>query len=117
MNRSVGILCVLLATACATAPQAPNAPLDRARFERVLAGALLVESRIGREITLEGRKDSTAAGYYDDLYRQEGITEADFKATYEAYLERPELLKDVYQEVLIQLQHHADSIGHAAATE
>lgn len=112
MTRAAAILSVLLLAACATEPQTPEAPLDRAEFERVLAGALLVESRLGMQASLEARMDSVAAGYYDELYRNEGITAADFKATYEAYLARPDLLKEVYQEVLNRLQHSADSLGN-----
>lgn len=110
MNRPARFLVILVLAACTNAPPPPQAPLDRAEFERVLAGALLVEARIGQELTLEGRRDSTAAGYYDELYRQEGVSEADFKATYDAYLEQPELLKAVYEDVLNDLQHRADSV-------
>jgi len=101
---------LLLLAACGAGEKPPTAPLDRAKFERVLAGSLLIEARLGQEIQLEKRTDSPAATYYQELFRQEGVSEVDFKATYEAYLKQPELLKEVYQDVLNQLQQQADSI-------
>ncbi|MBS1936960.1 MAG: DUF4296 domain-containing protein [Bacteroidetes bacterium] len=101
---------LLLLAACGAGEKPPKAPLGRAKFERVLAGSLLIEARLGQEIQLEKRADSPAATYYQELFRQEGVSEADFKATYEAYLQQPELLKEVYQDVLNQLQQQADSI-------
>ncbi len=101
---------LLLLAACGDGERPPKAPLDRAKFERVLAGSLLIEARLGQEIQLEKRADSPAATYYKELFRQEGVSEPDFKATYEAYLQQPELLKEVYQDVLNQLQQQADSL-------
>ncbi|HRN36141.1 MAG TPA: DUF4296 domain-containing protein [Flavobacteriales bacterium] len=103
---------LLLLAACGSGEKPPKAPLARAKFERVLAGSLLIEARLGQEIQIEKRADSPAATYYQELFEQEGVTEADFKATYEAYLQQPELLKEVYQDVLNQLQQRADSLTH-----
>jgi hypothetical protein len=86
--------------------------LDRATFEQVLAGSLLIEARTKQALQVDPNAGTTPQAAYNELFRQHGVTEADFKATYEAYLEQPELLKGVYQDVLNQLQQRADSVGN-----
>ena len=86
-----------------------DAPLDQHKFEQVLAGSLLTEARLSHEIQVDKRGDSPATTYYQDLFKEQGVTEADFRATYDAYLKRPEELKKVYQNVLNDLQQRADS--------
>lgn len=110
--RKLLALVLLLAVACAGSPEPPDAPLDRQQFEQVLAGSLLIQARAGQEIRVDKRPDAQIAAYYDELFRAQGITEADFQATYAAYLERPELLKEVYESVLNRLQLQADSLAH-----
>jgi hypothetical protein len=107
---TAALLFPLLLAACGGGEKPPKAPLDRAKFERVLAGSLLIEARSGQDIQIDRRADSPAGDYYDELFKKEGVTKADFKATYEAYLQQPELLKEVYQDVLNQLQQRADSL-------
>ncbi len=110
MMRPLFLAIGMLFAACGGEEPLPDAPLDRATFERVLTGALIAEARIGLQVSLEGRRDSIANGYYRELYRKQGVSEADFKATYEAYLAQPERLKAVYQDVLDDLQHQADTL-------
>lgn len=113
MRRGIGLLfiAVVLHMACSTGSRKPNAPLDRAKFERVLAGSLLIEARLSQEIPVEGVSEDATAAFYNELFEREGTTEEDFKATYETYLQYPELLKEVYQAALNQLQQQADSLG------
>ncbi len=111
MKRTAPLLVLLVLAACGAREKEPDAPLDRARFERVLAGSLLIEARLSQELPVEGGTGNAASAYYGELFAREGVSEADFKATYEVYLEHPELLKEVYQEVLNQLQQQADSLA------
>lgn len=101
----------ILLAACGGGEKEPDAPMDRARFERVLAGSLLIEARLAHEAPVEGISKDASLAYYQELFEHEGVTGEDFKATYEAYMERPELLRDVYRDVLIRLQQQADSIS------
>ncbi len=86
--------------------------MSREKFEQVLAGSLLIQARLGHEIRVDIRADSPAASYYEDLFKEQGVTEADFRATYDAYLKQPEALKKIYEDVLNQLQQRADSVKH-----
>ncbi len=99
----------LLVAACAGGDRAPEAPLNQAKFEQVLAGSLLIEARTKQELQVDVRSNGSTDAAYAELFKEHGVTEADFKATYDAYLKQPELLKEVYQDVLNQLQQRADS--------
>lgn len=88
----------------------PDTPLDRATFEQVLAGSLLIEARTKQDLRVDGHSGSSTAAAYAELFKKHGVTEADFKATYNAYLAKPEELKAVYEDVLNQLQQRADSL-------
>lgn len=90
----------------------PDTPLDRATFEQVLAGSLLIEARTKQDLQVDPKAGTSPQASYNELFRKHGVNEADFKATYEAYLKQPELLKEVYQDVLNQLQQRADSLKH-----
>jgi hypothetical protein len=110
--RSRAALLLLFLVACGEAEKPPKAPLDREKFEEVLMESLLIEARVKQEVTLDRRDDSPAAHYYEEMFRKEGVTREDFKATYDAYVKQPEQLKAVYQDVLNDLQQRADSTGH-----
>lgn len=103
---------LLFLVACGGKEKPPSAPLDRAKFKEVLMGSLLIEARLNQELTVDKRADSPASAYYDEMFKKQGVTKADFRATYDAYLKQPEALKAVYQDVLNDLQQRADSIGH-----
>ena len=113
MKRGTGLPFFVLAllAACGGGGKDPDAPLDREKFERVLAGSLLIEAQLSREIQVEGVPGTSAATGYRELFAREGVTDADFRATYDAWLKHPERLKEVYQDVLNRLQQQADSLG------
>lgn len=110
--RNAAVLLVFFLVACGGSGKPPQAPLDRAKFEQVLTGALLIEARVSREMQVDKRTGIPVEAYYAELFKQEGVTQADFKATYKAYAAQPEALKAVYQEALNSLQQRADSLGN-----
>lgn len=101
---------VLLLCACGDGEEPPKAPMDRATFEQVLAGSLLIEARTKQDLRVDGHSGNSTAAAYAELFKEHGVTESDFKATYNAYLAQPEELKSVYEDVLNQLQQRADSL-------
>ena len=112
MRNVAFLLVLLLAVSCGSNDEVLDTPLNREKFEQVLAGSLLIQARLGHEIRIDNRADSPAASYYDELFKEQGVTEADFRATYDAYLKQPEALKKIYEDVLNQLQQRADSVSH-----
>lgn len=109
MRNAALLLLLVLALGCGEKEELPEAPLSPEKFEQVLAGSLLIQARLGHEIRVDNRADSPAASYYKELFEEQGVTEADFRATYDAYLKQPEALKKIYENVLNQLQQRADS--------
>lgn len=112
MTRAFRIAFCLLLAACGGQEPMPKTPMDRATFEQVLAGALMIEARTKQDLQVDLSTNRVPQAAYLELFRKHGVAEADFKATYAAYLEHPEVLKKVYQDVLNDLQQHADSLKH-----
>ena len=57
-----------------------------------------------------------ALRYYAEMFEKEGVTEEQFKMTYQWYVDHPAELKDVYNDVLAGLQKRVemtDSTGTA----
>ncbi len=111
MRISLAFLLLFL-VACGGKEKPPSGPLDREKFEEVLMESMLIEARLSQELTVDKRVDGPASAYYDEMFKKQGVTKADFRATYDAYLKQPEELKSVYQDVLNDLQQRADSVGH-----
>ncbi|MCO5275389.1 MAG: DUF4296 domain-containing protein [Flavobacteriales bacterium] len=112
MMRPLLVAIGLFLAACGGGEPIPDTPLDRATFEQVLAGSLLIEARTKQDLQVDPKAGASPQAAYDELFRKHGVTEADFKATYNAYLAKPEELKAVYQDVLNDLQQRADSLKH-----
>lgn len=49
------------------------------------------------------RRDSLATLYYDQIFAIHGITKEDFEYTYDRMREQPELLDEIYGEVMARL--------------
>lgn len=113
---ATALLISLILSACGGREKPVQAPLDHATFSRVLAGALLMEARRGEEVRIPVQQAPDLSGYRE-LFDREGVSQDDFKATYEAYLQQPERLKEVYQDALEQLQWQADSLQQAAPVD
>ncbi|HQV39394.1 MAG: DUF4296 domain-containing protein [Flavobacteriales bacterium] len=111
MRISLAFLLLFL-VACGGKGKPPSGPLDREKFEEVLMESMLIEARLSQELTVDKRVDGPASAYYDEMFKKQGVTKADFRATYDAYLKQPEVLKSVYQDVLNDLQQRADSVAH-----
>ncbi len=111
MRTCIAFVLVFL-VACGGKEKAPSGPLDRKKFEQLLTESLLIEARLNQEMTVDKRADGPASAYYDEMFKKQGVSRADFRATYNAYLKQPEELKSVYQDVLNDLQQRADSLGH-----
>ncbi|MBS1583826.1 MAG: DUF4296 domain-containing protein [Bacteroidetes bacterium] len=110
--RAYVLASVLLLAACTRKPAPPPDLLPPETFERVLAESLLIEARLNHEMVVDKRVDSPTARYYADMFKEQGVTEQAFKATYDHYVQRPEELKKIYEAVLNDLQHRADSVAH-----
>jgi hypothetical protein len=94
---------LFLLAACSTA-EAPSADLiERDKFKQVLLRAQLVEARLNHEMVIDHRTDSPVVTYYAELFKEEGVTEEQFKRTFQYYTEHPLELKAIYAEILVEL--------------
>lgn len=111
--RSLLIPCCLLVLACGGSKEsAPADLLPEERFARVLGESLLIEARLNHEMVLDRRADSPIQRYYDEMFKEQGVTEEAFRRTYDHYVKDPVELKRIYEDVLQDLQQRADSMKH-----
>lgn len=116
MRRLVAIAMLVFAACSGPKEERPKDLLDRETFKRVLYGAQLVEARLNHELVIGERHDMPVKDYYAELFKQQGVTEQAFRATFQWYAEHPEEMKAIYQEILTQLQHEKDRAGQPADT-
>lgn len=105
------IASLFLLLACGGEEARPEGLLDRSKFKHVLMESQLIEARVNHEMVKEKRVDSPVQQYYDSLFAAEGVTEAEFKATFDFYTEHPEELKAIYEEIIVDLGRKKDG-GH-----
>ena len=106
---------VLVVVACASEEQAPKDLLDRAVFKRLLMGSQLIEARTSQEVMATEKTATTAKAQYDELFTAEHVTVEEYRKTFDWYATHPEKLKPIYEEILVDLQHAADSSAHTPA--
>lgn len=106
------LLPVLLACGCAGNDGPPADLLPRERFEQVLVDAQLVEARVNQELVIDKRTDMPIERYYEEVFSKHGTTKEQFRKTFDWYTAHPKELMAVYEAVLIDLQHQADSTRH-----
>jgi hypothetical protein len=104
---------ILLAVACATEEKPPKDLLDRDLFKRLLMGSQLIEARASHEMAVTESNKSSALAQYDELFASEHVTVQQYRKTFDWYTAHPELLKPIYEEILVDLQHAADTSAHA----
>lgn len=102
MNRALLIGCMLLG-ACSSGNDVPEGLLPREKFVAVLTEAQLIEARRNHELVIEQISDAPVAKYYEDLFKDQGITEEQFVRTYDHYAEHPDEMKPIWEEVLTEL--------------
>lgn len=105
----IALLTLLLSLAACSTQEAPTKGiLERERFKELLLQAQLIEARANHELVVEHMSQAPIAQYYADLFKKEGVTEAQFKATFDHYTARPEELKLIYEEIITELSFRKD---------
>ncbi len=108
--RAWVFLLVLVASACSSSEERPAALLPRDKFTEVLLEAQLIEARVNQETVIDKRTDIPARTYYAEMFKAQGVTEEEFRRTYNWYVHHPAELKDIYNEVLTGLQKRVDLV-------
>jgi hypothetical protein len=107
------MLIALLAVACAAEETPPKDLLERDVFKRLLMASQLIEARSNHEMTVTEQRTSAATAQYDELFASEHITVQQYRKTFDWYAAHPDQLKVIYEEILVELQHAADTSAHA----
>ncbi len=103
MNRPVILFLLLFLMACGSDERVPEELLPRDKFLSVLIEAQLIEARTNHELVIEQRSDSPVERYYEEMFKEQGVSRAAFDSTYAYYARRPEQMKAIYEEVLTEL--------------
>jgi len=104
MNKALVPLLLFLLACASGAPE--DDLLGRELFKEVLLEAQLVEARTSHDLLVQ--HDVPVDRYYDDLFAGKGVTRERFERTYVHYLERPEELRLIYEEVATELERRRD---------
>lgn len=104
------ILAAIAATACKDSePPLPPDVLPRETFKEMLVGAHLITATTRARATVGLVLEDLGPGpAFDSLYAAYGTDSATFRATFNAYAERPRDLKAVYEEVLTEIVRRKD---------
>ncbi len=105
----IALLALLLSLAACSSQEAPSKDiLERERFKELLLQAQLIEARANHELIVDQVTQAPTAQYYADLFSTEGVTEEQFKATFDYYTARPAELKLIYEEIITELSFRKD---------
>ena len=114
--RAFVLLWVLGMAACSSSEEQPADLLPREKFTEVLLEAQLIEARVNHEAVIDKKADIPDKSYYAEMFKEQGVTKEAFKTTFNWYVAHPAELKDIYNDVLTDLQQRvdlADSAGTA----
>lgn len=106
--RGIVFLLVALFSACDRQTQLPPDVLDRAKFTAVLTDMQLIEARMNHELVVQPRDQVPMADYYEEAFRNNGVTKEQFVTSFEHYAQDPAVLKAIYEEVITELGRRKD---------
>ena len=103
-KRLVTLSTWVLFLACTEGTEAPPANLiDRARFVDLLVDVQLIEAVGKQKMVRQGDPREKIAGYYRETFEKHGVTDSLFYETYDWYYAHPQLMQEVYDEVINEL--------------
>ena len=108
MRKLLPVLLILFA-ACGGREERSSADiLDREKFKAVLLEATLIEARINHELIVDHQNSVPTNQYYQDLFKEQGITQEQFGRSFDHYAARPLEMKAIYDEILTELSRRKD---------
>lgn len=102
------LILLLVVTSCDRSSTVPADVLDRAKFTTVLTDMQLIEARMNHELVVQPRDQVPTAEYYEEAFRNNGVTKEQFVASFEHYARDPAVLKAIYEEVITELGRRKD---------
>lgn len=99
--------CVLL-IACSRSNPPSDGLIPKPLFTEVLLEATFIEARLNHEMVTEQRANVPMDRYYEELFREKGVSQADFERTFDHYAARPKEMATIYDDVLTGLRRRKD---------
>lgn len=104
----------LCLVACSSVEERPTDLLPRDKFTEVLLEGQLIEARVNHEQVIDKITEVPVLRYYAEMFQEQGVTEEQFKTTYQWYVDHPAELKDIYNDVLAGLQKRVEMTDSTA---
>ena len=102
------LLPLFLLFACEQKDRMPEGLLDREKFKEVLLDAQLLEARYNHEVVVEHKQEVPMKQYYEQVFEKHGTDNEQFQRTFQYYTARPEELKAIYEEIIVELGRRKD---------
>lgn len=99
-KKAVRFILILWLTACGS--ESYKMPIQKDKLKAVLIDVHLAESIIESET--QHMKDSLAALYYPQIFEKHGVQSKDFDSTLSFLHQRPILMRDIYDEVIKDIE-------------
>ena len=98
---------VLIAFAVSCVPKPDNTPppglIDRDKFARVMVDVQLIEGMRVHKLGPRRQNMVNMVPMYEGVFEKHGITEEEFRKTFDYYKDHPDLMKEVYEQVVDSL--------------
>ncbi|MCB0793421.1 MAG: DUF4296 domain-containing protein [Flavobacteriales bacterium] len=99
---------LLLLAACGEDPSGPPDLIDRATFTAILVEAQVIEAEVERGLVLDSSRTPVTEARYDELITRFGVSKEQFRSSFDHYASDPELLKAIYEDVVVELSRQKD---------
>ncbi len=110
MKRWLPIVFFFLAT-CVQEEPTFSSKLPRDTFKEALKRSLLIEARGNRERLDLMQESIPIDSYYDAMYRELGISKADYLETFNQFMEHPLAFEQLFAELAADLKVDTDSLN------
>lgn len=109
--RSLVAIGLLLLFSCSGGPQeVPDGVLPPERFQQVLLEAQLIEARMNHELVIDHATSIPGGDHYAEMFREQGITQAEFDRSFKYYSGQPEEMQRIYEAIMAELVRRKDEL-------
>jgi hypothetical protein len=99
---------LVICVSCDEGEEPPEGIMEREVFKSILVDVHLIEARTGHDVVLDQQALEPLPDQYQQLFSSQGTDREQFRETFQYYSARPEQLKEIYEEVLVELIRRKD---------
>ena len=103
-----GAICLILILSCGKSDKntIPADVLNKEQMESILYDMHLAEGIVGYEVRSSDSNARRVLGYYEQIYKKNNITKAQFNTSYQFYIQHPVMLDSIYSNIITKLSEH-----------